>query len=98
MGSRCSCGAGSGGGGSGSSINTIHTTSGAPSNLVGSNGDYAIDPATWHIYGPKTAGVWPAGVSLGGASGTGITGVTVLALEEDASTLPLGTVYFRLIA
>jgi len=24
--------------------------------------------------------------------------VTVLALEEDASTLPLGTVYFRLIA
>ncbi len=27
-----------------------------------------------------------------------VTGVTVLALEEDASTLPLGTVYFRLIA
>lgn len=26
------------------------------------------------------------------------TNVTVLALEEDASTLPLGTVYFRLIA
>jgi len=27
-----------------------------------------------------------------------VTVVTVLALEEDASTLPLGTVYFRLIA
>lgn len=34
-------------------------------------------------------------LSLKGANGTN---VTVLALEEDASTLPLGTVYFRLIA
>lgn len=88
MGSRCSCGAGSG-----SSINTIHTTSGAPSNLVGSNGDYAIDPATWHIYGPKTAGVWPAGVSLGGASGTGITRVVGF-----ATPIPPGTPVGNLIA
>ncbi len=93
MGSRCSCGAGSGSGGSGSSINTIHTTSGAPSNLVGSNGDYAIDPATWHIYGPKTAGVWPAGVSLGGASGTGITRVVGF-----TTPIPPGTPVGNLIA
>jgi hypothetical protein len=50
-------------------------TSGAPSNSVGVNGDYAIDTTNKVIYGPKAAGVWPGGVSLQGAQGTqGIQG------------------------
>lgn len=40
-------------------------TAGAPDNGVGANGDYAFDDATKTIYGPKAAGVWPAGVVLG---------------------------------
>lgn len=49
-------------------------TAGAPDNGVGANGDFAFDDATKTIYGPKAAGVWPAGVVLGAsvelASGT----------------------------
>ena len=58
----------------GTNGNTVLTTSGAPSNGTGNNGDYAIDPNAQILYGPKAAGVWPAGVSYvgtgGGAVGT----------------------------
>lgn len=37
---------------------------GAPSNSLGSNGEFYIDDVAWEIYGPKAAGVWPAGVAL----------------------------------
>ncbi len=46
---------------------TVLTTSGAPSNGIGTNGDYAYDPTAKLMYGPKAAGVWPAGVSLKGS-------------------------------
>lgn len=49
--------------------NTIWTTAGAPAANVGSDGDFAIDPATWTIYGPKAAGAWPAGTVLVGPKG-----------------------------
>jgi len=36
-----------------------------PSNLyTGTNGDYYVNTATYTFFGPKTAGVWPAGFSL----------------------------------
>lgn len=60
-------------GAAGAAGNTVRTTSGAPSNGTGNNGDYAIDPTAQIIYGPKTSGTWPAGVSFsgsGGAAGT----------------------------
>lgn len=46
---------------------TFHfwSTSGAPSAGLGSNGDMAVDPVAFVLYGPKAAGAWPAGVSLG---------------------------------
>jgi hypothetical protein len=49
----------------------------SPSNLLGSNGDFYINTTTNTIYGPKTAGSWPAGNSLVGATGPqGATGAT----------------------
>ena len=35
----------------------------------GNNGDFYINTTTHCIFGPKTAGVWPAGVSLIGPQG-----------------------------
>jgi hypothetical protein len=43
---------------------TIHRTTGTPLNSLGIDGDWAIDPATYIIYGPKgdtVVGTWPAG-------------------------------------
>ena len=50
-----------------------------PAAGTGVNGDFYINTATSMIYGPKAAGVWPAGVSLVGAAGTnGTNGFSVL--------------------
>lgn len=57
-------------GGAGADGKTVLTTSGAPSNGTGTNGDFAYDPTAKLMYGPKAAGVWPAPVSLAGANGT----------------------------
>lgn len=51
----------------GTNGNTILTTSGAPDNGTGADGDYAYDPTAKIMYGPKAAGAWPAGQSLSGA-------------------------------
>ncbi len=55
----------------------------APSNLQGNDGDFYINTSTNTIYGPKTNGTWPTGVSLVGPQGaqgpagpTGATGLT----------------------
>ncbi|RYD96696.1 MAG: hypothetical protein EOP54_13080 [Sphingobacteriales bacterium] len=54
---------------------TVLSGTGTPAPGIGSDGDYYIDATTNTIYGPKTGGVWPAGVSLVGATGpTGATG------------------------
>jgi hypothetical protein len=55
---------------------TMLNGSGAPSNALGTNGDFYIDPTAQKIYGPKAAGVWPAGILYKGATGaTGPTGL-----------------------
>lgn len=57
--------------------NTWIATSGTPSNSVGMDGDLAWDAAAKTVYGPKAAGVWPAGQSLQGPQGNpGSTGST----------------------
>ena len=57
----------------------------APTDGVGTNGDFYIDTLTNLLYGPKANDTWPAGVSLVGAMGpagpigpTGPTGATGL--------------------
>lgn len=60
----------------GTNGNTLITTNGAPAAGTGVNGDYAYDPATSTMYGPKAAGAWPAGAVIKGAKGDqGIQGV-----------------------
>lgn len=44
----------------------------APSGLTGNDGDFYIDTVTNYLYGPKAAGVWPAGTPL--TAGTGPAG------------------------
>jgi hypothetical protein len=59
---------------------TILSGTGVPSNGLGVDGDFYIATDTSTIYGPKAAGVWPAGVSLigpqGAAGDTGPAGTT----------------------
>jgi len=44
----------------------------------GVDGEFFIDSNLWDVYGPKAAGVWPAGVSMIGPTGaTGATGAGV---------------------
>ena len=49
----------------GTNGNTILNGTINPSNLTdGVNGDYYLNMSTYYFFGPKTAGVWPAGISL----------------------------------
>ncbi|HVW15725.1 MAG TPA: hypothetical protein VHB54_17965 [Mucilaginibacter sp.] len=49
---------------------TILNGSSDPSNLyTGADGDFYINTSTSMFFGPKAAGVWPAGISLVGADG-----------------------------
>ena len=48
---------------------TILSGTGAPSNLVGVNGDYFMDTLNNLLYGPKAAGVWGPYVSVIGPAG-----------------------------
>lgn len=61
---------GGGGGGPGADGKTVLNGTTVPSNALGTNGDFYIRTTTNEIYGPKTAGVWGAGVSLGGGGGS----------------------------
>jgi hypothetical protein len=70
----------------GTNGNTMLNGMTAPSAATGVNGDYYINSVTHELFGPKTNGVWPAGISLvgpvgpSGASGpTGATGPAGLA-------------------
>lgn len=61
----------------GSNGNTVLSGSGAPSALLGVNGDYYINTADANrpLYGPKTLGAWGAAVNLKGDTGaTGSAG------------------------
>jgi hypothetical protein len=63
-----------------------------PPNTLGNNGDYYIDKINYVIYGPKSGGIWPQGVSLIGADGeTGPPGeVTAESLNQLLDDLGLG--------
>ncbi|WP_165190439.1 hypothetical protein [Caulobacter soli] len=43
---------------------TILNGAGAPNADDGADGDFWINITAWSIFGPKTAGAWPTGVSL----------------------------------
>ncbi|PYF71474.1 beta strand repeat-containing protein [Pedobacter nutrimenti] len=59
-----------GSGGNGGTSNTILNGSTAPGAGIGSNGDFYLNTATSTLYGPKTAGSWPAnGTVLVGPKG-----------------------------
>lgn len=79
----------------GTNGNTVLTVSGAPAAGVGVNGDYAYDPATFTIYGPKTGGAWAAGTVLKGTNGTAGKGISANAVTYQAHTsgtvAPTGT-------
>jgi hypothetical protein len=49
--------------------NTVLYGSGPPAAATGVNGNFYIDTTANFIYGPKAAGVWPAGTSLIGPQG-----------------------------
>jgi hypothetical protein len=56
--------------------NTILNGAVNPDNTTGSNGDFYINTATSHIFGPKANGSWPTGISLIGMDGAnGIDGL-----------------------
>lgn len=61
-------------GATGPSGNTVWAVTSAPGGGLGANGDFAINTTNWNIYGPKSGGVWPAGVSLVGPQGPAGTG------------------------
>lgn len=50
-------------------VNTILHGNSPPDPGDGDNGDFYIDDTAWVIYGPKSAGVWPAGEPLVGPQG-----------------------------
>lgn len=49
---------------SGDNGNVLHSVSGAPSDSLGVDGDYAFDPTALVVYGPKASGSWPGGSSI----------------------------------
>jgi len=48
---------------------SILSGAGSPGGGVGNNGDFYINISNWNLHGPKSGGVWPAGVSLIGPAG-----------------------------
>lgn len=56
-------------GANGADGKTVRYGIGAPGGGLGVDGDFYIATSTHFIYGPKTGGVWPAGVSLIGPQG-----------------------------
>ncbi|MFG2292048.1 SGNH/GDSL hydrolase family protein [Streptomyces sp. NPDC048603] len=81
---------------SGTNGRTILSGTTAPSAGDGANGDFWIDTVAWAIYGPKAAGAWPSGHSLGGGGGglitsvNGLTGAVVLD-AADVGADPAGS-------
>lgn len=69
---------------------SVLSGSGPPSGGTGVDGEFYIDISAWDVYGPKAAGVWPAGVSIIGPVGPTGPGSTVVA-EGAAAAVSLTT-------
>ena len=55
--------------------NTIRSGKGAPTSILGNNGDFYIDALKLNFYGPKVSGRWPSPISMRGPAGaTGVAG------------------------
>jgi hypothetical protein len=63
-------------GAAGADGKTILNGTSAPSNGIGTNGDFYLNTATSDLYGPKASGTWPSPVSLKGIQG--VAGKTIL--------------------
>jgi len=76
-------------GATGAAGKTIVTVAGTPPDAIGNNGDIAWDITNRVVYGPKSAGVWPAGTSVVGPTGpTGsLTIADVIAAVGSNATL-----------
>ena len=77
-------------GNTGANGKTVLTTSGAPSAGVGTDGDFAYDPAAMIMYGPKTAGAWGSGTILKGTAGSAGAAGSKWHTGADAPTAGLG--------
>ena len=77
--------------GAAGTLNTIYTTSGAPSSGLGINGDFAIDSAAKMLYGPKASGSWPSGVSLAGATYATTSSTSATIGSSGSKSLTVGT-------
>jgi len=49
---------------------TIISGTSNPTSSTGNNGDFYINTSTYYLFGPKTNGNWPSGISLVGPSGS----------------------------
>ena len=76
-------------GATGAAGKTIVTVAGTPPDVLGNNGDIAWDVTNRVVYGPKAAGVWPAGTSVVGPTGpTGALTISdVIAAVNNNATL-----------
>lgn len=50
----------------------LHGTTNPSNTSDGVDGDYYLNLATYFLFGPKAAGVWPGGISIIGADGEGV--------------------------
>jgi hypothetical protein len=67
-------------------VNGLSVLSGTldPTNLTGADGEFYINTTSITIFGPKSGGTWPSGVSLTGPTGTsGINGLSILNGSAD---------------
>ena len=78
--------------------NTILNGASDPGAGDGNNGDFFINTATFYIFGPKAAGVWPVGTFLGGSKILTGAGVPAPALQGDSYLYidtATGKVYYK---
>ena len=69
--------------------NTIRSGSAAPSDGLGTDGDFYIDTASTTIYGPKSGGTWGSGTSLVGADGSDATANLGTTVSETGTSWTL---------
>lgn len=84
-------------GATGAAGRTILSGASNPTSGTGANGDFYINTATDTLFGPKASGVWPAGESLVGPTGsTGAAGPSDIIQKsmsnQGVNTFELGTV------